>query len=319
MAFLVLALGCLMALAGAYEIYVGNSIISIERGWSAFISGSVLLTGGLVTVALGLVVHTLSDLKHHLLEGSSARRDTGRDEAFAAHAQPAAEIVLPMTGAVAFRPEHEADRDHDSRDNLPMHDAEASPAGFVKDEHRTRFSEASQTYPVREILAPENHDGHGDEIVLHEAAIPELRPSLDGELTPSPAMDDWLERSFADLDRDSARDAARAAATRTHPTSDDLAHADLVKLERSEAWSNHADLRSEHEEKAATPETAALPDTTHLPAPEAEAFSTSPVVGRYESEGTSYVMYADGSIEAQSAAGVYRFASMAELKAFIET
>ena len=45
---------------------------------------------------------------------------------------------------------------------------------------------------------------------------------------------------------------------------------------------------------------------------------TSPVIGRYDAEGTSYVMYADGSIEAQSEAGVYRFASMAELKAFIE-
>ena len=47
--------------------------------------------------------------------------------------------------------------------------------------------------------------------------------------------------------------------------------------------------------------------------------ATSAVIGRYESEGTSYVMYADGSIDAQSAAGVYRFASMAELKAFIES
>ena len=43
------------------------------------------------------------------------------------------------------------------------------------------------------------------------------------------------------------------------------------------------------------------------------------MIGRYESDGTSYVMYADGAIEAQSEAGVYRFASMAELKAFIET
>ena len=42
------------------------------------------------------------------------------------------------------------------------------------------------------------------------------------------------------------------------------------------------------------------------------------VIGRYDSDGTSYVMYSDGSIEAQSEAGVFRFNSMAELKAFIE-
>ena len=50
-----------------------------------------------------------------------------------------------------------------------------------------------------------------------------------------------------------------------------------------------------------------------------EAPTASAVIGRYESEGTSYVMYADGSIDAQSEAGVYRFASMAELKTFIES
>lgn len=43
------------------------------------------------------------------------------------------------------------------------------------------------------------------------------------------------------------------------------------------------------------------------------------ITGRYESEGTSYVMYADGSIDAQSERGVYHFKSMADLKAFIES
>ncbi|MGO9005951.1 MAG: hypothetical protein ACLQIQ_01060 [Beijerinckiaceae bacterium] len=41
-------------------------------------------------------------------------------------------------------------------------------------------------------------------------------------------------------------------------------------------------------------------------------------VGRYEADGTTYVMFSDGSIEAQSEQGVYRFGSMAELKAFFE-
>jgi hypothetical protein len=43
------------------------------------------------------------------------------------------------------------------------------------------------------------------------------------------------------------------------------------------------------------------------------------IVGRYESDGTSYVMYADGSIEARSERGVFHFQSMAELKAFMES
>jgi hypothetical protein len=43
------------------------------------------------------------------------------------------------------------------------------------------------------------------------------------------------------------------------------------------------------------------------------------MIGRYEAEGTAYLMFADGSIEAQSEAGIFHFASMAELKTFIES
>jgi len=42
------------------------------------------------------------------------------------------------------------------------------------------------------------------------------------------------------------------------------------------------------------------------------------VVGRYEAAGTSYAMYSDGSVEAENEHGIFRFGSMAELRAFIE-
>lgn len=42
------------------------------------------------------------------------------------------------------------------------------------------------------------------------------------------------------------------------------------------------------------------------------------VVGRYEAQGTSYVMYSDGSIDAETETGAFRFASLNELKKFIE-
>jgi hypothetical protein len=54
------------------------------------------------------------------------------------------------------------------------------------------------------------------------------------------------------------------------------------------------------------------------PSPPAAREAGLAIVGRYESEGTSYVMYADGSIEARSERGVFHFRSMAELKAFME-
>ncbi len=42
------------------------------------------------------------------------------------------------------------------------------------------------------------------------------------------------------------------------------------------------------------------------------------VVGRYSSGDTNYLMFADGSIEAQTPEGVMRFGSLTELKRFVE-
>ena len=41
------------------------------------------------------------------------------------------------------------------------------------------------------------------------------------------------------------------------------------------------------------------------------------VVGTYNSGGNSYVMFSDGSIEAETPEGVFRFNSLDELKEFI--
>jgi hypothetical protein len=70
----------------------------------------------------------------------------------------------------------------------------------------------------------------------------------------------------------------------------------------------------------------ALPGDVPEPSPEPSA-SPAPVVGEeglaivgtYESGGTSYVMYSDGSIEARTEHEVVQFKSMAELKAFMES
>ena len=45
--------------------------------------------------------------------------------------------------------------------------------------------------------------------------------------------------------------------------------------------------------------------------------SAAAFVGTYSSGGNTYVMYADGSIDAQTPSGLYRFDSLEELKAFI--
>jgi len=68
------------------------------------------------------------------------------------------------------------------------------------------------------------------------------------------------------------------------------------------------------------PASAAPTEAAHAEAePEPVAATDEPAeMGRYQADGTTYVMYSDGSIEAQTDQGIYRFGSMAELKAFFE-
>ena len=48
------------------------------------------------------------------------------------------------------------------------------------------------------------------------------------------------------------------------------------------------------------------------------ALEAPTVVGRYEANGASYVLFSDGTIEVETESGTHRFSSMAELKEHIE-
>jgi hypothetical protein len=107
---------------------------------------------------------------------------------------------------------------------------------------------------------------------------------------------DWLDHALAELDS--------AIAETPLPRRAEIA-ADI-----------HQELPEYIPEEAMAPPLA--DDAMHTPdfVPAAEEPA---VIGRYDADGTCYVMFADGSIEAQSEQGVARFNSMAELKAYFET
>ena len=92
-----------------------------------------------------------------------------------------------------------------------------------------------------------------------------------------------------------------------------------------------AEAPDEGERPAREPAAPAEPSALNEPAPEplaeaaaeptaepAASASTPAILGQYEANGARYTMYVDGSIDAETAHGVYRFASMEELKRFIE-
>jgi hypothetical protein len=86
--------------------------------------------------------------------------------------------------------------------------------------------------------------------------------------------------------------------------------------------------RAQPHEAALVAADGGLPAMAEPPAPPAPSMPAPPVeeparpgadqvVGKYESGGNAYTMYADGSIEADTPAGRFRFRSLDELKEFI--
>lgn len=305
MSALVLVVGALMLAAGGYEMFAGNGDILSERGWSAFIAGSVLVAGGVVTMALGLTLRAVERLRGAVAVPQPA---LGTVVAPAERLEPATSAA-PLVAVAA-----PADLFHE-----PVFAPEPTALAAASSERAL----AHDVSPAPVAAPPPQVEP----VPHHEA--PEPAPV-------EPPHVDWLDHSFADFEREmhARPDSVGAAAPN---------HAEPVAAAVESATPAAAEVPVEpvhealpagpaHDEPAAgriAHETVAHPEpqafdaepepADHPTVSAREAPAESAVIGRYESEGTSYVMYADGSIDAQSAAGVYRFASMAELKAFIES
>lgn len=92
------------------------------------------------------------------------------------------------------------------------------------------------------------------------------------------------------------------------------------------AWTDvDASHRPEQGEDWVAESAEPLAEAHTLPEPASEPAGASPeaeprpaIMGQYEANGARYVMYVDGSIDAETSHGVYHFKSMDELKRFIE-
>lgn len=312
MSALVLVVGALLLAAGGYEMYAGSVDILSERGWSAFIAGAVLVAGGTVTMATGVAVRAVDRLRGALMQGGSVK---GASLGVPSRSQTA-ERIEP--GETALAPAVIAPPS-------PQHDLFSEPA--------------AELAPLSTMLAApiELASAHEPQSIIEPPAPPHGE-GIEAHEPPSPAPvdaqhDDWLEHSFAELERETRRHEPALASLASVPEPPSVAAEPHVPAstvhDGSAARAPHDDYaydahpseahaydagEESHPEDQEPPGDQAIVSAREEPIP-----ATSAVIGRYESEGTSYVMYADGSIDAQSEAGVYRFASMAELKAFIES
>ncbi|ACB95276.1 hypothetical protein [Beijerinckia indica] len=146
--------------------------------------------------------------------------------------------------------------------------------------------------------APIRHGREHDHEHDHDQAIEPHPPAWPESTEPTPAVASMIED-----------DILRLLGALEKPIADEVLepHAPIIEEETAPA------VPTEPE-----PEPEPLPAKQPEPAAPDAPTKSQTIIGRYEADGTAYVMFSDGSIEAHSARGVARFKSMAELKAYME-
>jgi hypothetical protein len=297
MKYALFVLGMLLIVVGGYFIYAGSNIIEIERGWSSVIAGTTALTGGIITLGLAGVTKSLDDL--HRLWVAGIPRPEARAAAAPTEISDAA-LLGPMPAGVETAP-------------LPadMTFAAAEPTPAAPDVLPSPLDKSR--------LAP----GFGP------PPIP---------LGPSPAIAALRRRVAEDLNLDFESLHPRppvpspiptdAAAAPPEPIEAIAPPLDFIAFESEESL-GHSYFQDDEivpaDESSVIEPAPPLATPVSSPEPVSESVTAEPshplpkTIGRYEADGTVYVMFADGSIEAQSAEGTRRFKSMTELKASFQS
>lgn len=280
--WLVAAMGVLLILAGGYTAAQGWSIVQVERGWAQVIAGSSLLTGGFVVLALAAVMARIDALARGLNAPRLARP---------APAAPPKAAALRET-EVADSPEASESQPVP----LPVEASLPLPAGLEELKPLASGKPVDEAAPLRppSDVIP---DIRMDEPPPRTVAEKPFRP-----IPPLPPLKSRIPRPFQ----------KPAPEPVEEPAMPDHRPPPRVTDFRRGEWPDFPDVLR----------------TARPPAPEpvmeedaAPEFAPPPptLVRRYESGGVAYQLFSDGSIEAQTESGMYKFASLEELRAFIES
>jgi hypothetical protein len=371
MSYLVLALGALLSLCGAFAISAGYGIIQVERGWAGVIAGATALSGGIVTIALGFILHSLSGLHalHKTGKGlTPSPGELGEDEASELGTEPGlafnseASMVseagpppaaMPPTASLRTWPQRPARPNLTPARNFLKSRGTVLPAARGMPESdfplisraAPRVSQATMEPPSEPVFAIPGEVAAAmseDEAKTRSAPAPAVEapaePAWNADAEPGLFDDDQAKEPRIEPQHQEPHIDPGDPETESGPLVTSSAETASIDAIFSEDHLIEPDPALDARKEGAKPSPEAIEPASVDPAPPlvseaipaADQHEPSPIavpaageaelaiVGRYESEGTSYVMYADGSIEARSEHGVFHFQSMAELKAFMD-
>lgn len=313
MKYALFVLGILLIAAGGYFLFAGSHVIESGRGWSSVIAGTTALTGGIITLALAGVVKGLEDLKEILVSAAAQPQSV---VAFATETPVATEADMEMLIAPNLGPAPagvEPAPPPEAEVPIPVQESPATapdvlPSPLSKERPRFAPKFAPRSTPAEPAPAiAELRRRVAEDLVLDWPALklPPLSPAQE----PSPAAEEPIEEpaEFYSLPPLHFDDLGEHY-TQSYPEG---------AIEEAEEYA--AEEAHENEPLPPplpeTPAAAASLEPAELPSATAEPKA----IGRYEAAGTLYVMFSDGSIEAQSPQGTRRFKSMADLKASFQS
>lgn len=351
MGWIIVAIGAICSAFGGWLAYSGYEIIQVERGWAMVISGATLFSAGIIALSLGLLALKLTSLAKSLSRAAALSSPVvvapkpwtkASETAVLPAAEPhvaevsshiSAPVMAGAEAAVAIgaatlveqsdlfssKPKHENLEEETAQLNLGD---DVLPIGIAP-LHSATPPEKLAPEPVE--ATPKLHIQWPDVVTSHPVPADET-PALPEP--PAPSLD-WLTAALKhppepqDLLPDLQQQSAVYTPSQHAPES-------AVAHEQEAAFKIHAptgdseaalDMAASHAEHATHLHDVSSHDRHHQEAAHSAALAHAPqpaVVGRYEAAGTNYAMYSDGSVEAENEHGVFRFASMSELRAFIE-
>lgn len=351
MGWIIVAIGAICSAFGGWLACSGYEIIQVERGWAMVISGATLFSAGIIALSLGLLALKLTSLAKSLTRAAALSSPVAVapkpwTKTPAPAVLPAAEphvanasshISSPVTagagaavaiGAATLVEQSDLSSGNPKHENLEEETPQLNlgddvlPIGIAP-LHVATPPEKSTPEPVE--AAPKLHIQWTDPMISHPVPADAL-PALPEP--PAPSLD-WLTAALKhppepqdllpDLQQQSSvYTPSQHAAKSTVERAEEAAFETHAPTGHSEAVVGTAASHAEH---APRPHDESSHDRHHEEAAHSAALAHAPqpaVVGRYEAAGTNYAMYSDGSVEAENEHGVFRFASMSELRAFIE-
>lgn len=310
-----LALSSVMILGGVAAVVQGFPYVRLESGLAMVIGGSTAASAGVILLGLTAIVYRLRTLHDAVESLREASPELGIPAATPAGVVPW-EASAPE--APAFTAPEVSPPERPSLAGMGL--AGAGAAGLAGLSIGALRPGARGSEPVFEDPAPSAKTQPSAAEPLLPDLLPEAEPprASDDDLFRMPAHEPEPATAFPEpepvtLPAAEERDEARIAAPT--PAAEPIG---LRSFLDDPAPAPVAETPPEPEAVTPAPQEIVAEETSaQEPEPEARAPEERHAVGSYASGANTYVMFSDGSIEADTPRGRFTFASLDELKSFV--